>query len=219
MELYGKFTDAQLLTLLRESDQTAFNTLYLHYHKRLYFVAVSKLQDEHEATEAVQDIFISLWNNRHTFELKPGFEHYFNAAMRYQVIKRLARRQRLASRETSYDHQPQASLPEPQTEDLDQESMESLCQQLREAIDTLPPKCQLVFKMSRSAAYTNKKIAAELGITEKAVEKHITSALKILKANLGSGLAIALILHQIPSLPKHEKPQAEKNIKIFSPQR
>jgi RNA polymerase sigma factor (sigma-70 family) len=51
-------------------------------------------------------------------------------------------------------------------------------------VETLPAKCKSVFKMSREQGLSNREIASVLLISERAVEHHITKALKTLKANL-----------------------------------
>lgn len=52
------------------------------------------------------------------------------------------------------------------------------------AILVLPPACRLVFTLSRYDDLKNAEIADQLNISIKAVEKHITKALKILRENL-----------------------------------
>lgn len=215
MELYGKLNDAELAILLKASDEAAFTTLYYRYWEQIYYIALKKLGDEQQAGEAVQDIFISLWKQRESFQLKTTFEQYFGGAVKYQIIRRRAQREKQQARETAYDNDLHAHLLESQADDPGQEENHALLEQLIQAINTLPPKCQLVFKMSRSEEYTNKKIAAELGISEKAVEKHITTAMKILRANLGHNLLLALILHHIQSAPSPQKRPNEKKTEII----
>jgi RNA polymerase sigma-70 factor (ECF subfamily) len=48
---------------------------------------------------------------------------------------------------------------------------------LHRTIDELPPKCRVVFLLSREHGLTMKEIAARLGISEKTVEKHILRAM------------------------------------------
>ncbi|MBP3481905.1 MAG: sigma-70 family RNA polymerase sigma factor [Alistipes sp.] len=44
--------------------------------------------------------------------------------------------------------------------------------------DTLPPQTAKIFRMSRIEDMTNKEIAAELGIAQRTVEKHISLSIK-----------------------------------------
>lgn len=47
--------------------------------------------------------------------------------------------------------------------------------------------------MSREQEMSNKEIAAALDISEKAVEKHMTSALKVLRSRFGQFLPVILL--------------------------
>lgn len=55
---------------------------------------------------------------------------------------------------------------------------------LHDTLCSLGDKTDKVFSLSRFKGLSNREIAAELGITEKAVEYHITKALKALRAAL-----------------------------------
>ena len=60
-------------------------------------------------------------------------------------------------------------------------------------IETMPEKCQKVYKLSRYEFKKNKEIATKLGITVKMVEKHISKALLILRKGLSYYLGIILV--------------------------
>ncbi len=55
---------------------------------------------------------------------------------------------------------------------------------LEETISSIPEKQRMIFLMSRIDKCPNKEIAEFFGISVKAVEKHITTALKTLKSRL-----------------------------------
>ena len=52
---------------------------------------------------------------------------------------------------------------------------------LEASIEKLPKQCKKVFLMHKKQGYRYKEIAAELNISEKAVEKNISRALKRIK--------------------------------------
>ena len=56
---------------------------------------------------------------------------------------------------------------------------------IHEAIFSLPPKCRDVFNKSRMDNLSNKEIAEQMNISVKAVEGHISRALKQIRAYLG----------------------------------
>ena len=190
MTYYKKLTDPELANLLKAGDEAAFKEVYQTYWDKLLAVAGKRLGDVNEAEEAVQDIFLNLWKRREKFELKVNFEHYFAVAVKFEVINRLAKRSREQERNQAFAKEtPIHQLPVDIRFDL-----ETLQKQLATTINSLPPKCQLVFRMSREKKLTNKKIAENLNISEKAVEKHITHALRVLRSRFGSRFTIILLI-------------------------
>lgn len=191
---YVTLSDQELADLLRKGNETVFKIIYDRYWSKLYFVASKRLNDPDEAEEAVQDIFLDLWKNRESFRLKVNFENYLAVAVKFQIIKRRAKRLRRSVIEQQLGTEAELEHFQTQQYDWSQYDLDELQQRLNTIIDTLPPKCKLVFIMSRDDQYTNKKIADELGISEKAVEKHVTTALKVLKTKLGLSLIFILFL-------------------------
>src|SRR5690606_35595097 len=114
-----------------------------------------------EAEEVVQDIFLNLWRKREAFELKVSFENYLAVAVKFEVINRRAKRVRERALHAELESVPLAVGNDGQRFDL-----EYLQRQLEQTVNSLPRKCQLVFRLSRHDDYTNKQIAQELGVTE-----------------------------------------------------
>jgi RNA polymerase sigma-70 factor (ECF subfamily) len=65
---------------------------------------------------------------------------------------------------------------------------------IQNTLDALPEQCRKVFSMSRFEDKMNKEISELLNISVKAVESHITKALKIFRNNLKEYLQLILIL-------------------------
>lgn len=196
MITYAKLADMELAALLQAGDEAAFKVIYQKYWDKLLVVAGRRLGDIDEAEEALQDIFLNLWKRRDKFHLKVSFDHYFAVAVKFEVINRLAKRSREQQRNNAFA-QEHAAHHEILPIRFD---LATLQKQLEDTISALPPKCQLIFRMSRETDFTNKKIAERLHISEKTVEKHVTHALKLLKSRFGPLFSIAIAL--LPGL-KH----------------
>lgn len=197
MKDYSKYSDAELAVFLRSGDNTAFTEIYERYWEKLYYIAVRKIKDEAEAQESLQDIFFSLWKNRAHLELRENLENYLAVAVKFQIIQRIAKSRRRSLVVNTLAREAEQDRLRESGKDWSQHDLEVLQARLSAIIDTLPKKCKLVFNMSRSEEYTNKKIAAELGISEKAVEKHVSHALKVLRSKFGTKAMILLFLHQL----------------------
>lgn len=188
MRVSDKLTDQELAEMLNNGNEGAFEVIYKRYWHKLLAIAGRRLNDIENAEEVVQNIFLNLWKRRKTFVLTVSFENYFAVAVKFEVINQLAKQVREAKRNTEFAQSLNDSNEILLTYDL-----ELLRKQLEENINTLPDKCQLVFRMSRQADYTNKKIAQELNLSEKTVEKHITTALKVLRKRFGQHLPILFL--------------------------
>ncbi|ULT41149.1 hypothetical protein KRR40_41730 [Niabella defluvii] len=74
--------------LLRSDDERNFRLLYDRYWKDLYQKAMSRLDNSSDAEEVVQDVFVSLWNNRYSVVVDESLRAYLFTAVKYAVIKR-----------------------------------------------------------------------------------------------------------------------------------
>nr|WP_121273726.1 RNA polymerase sigma-70 factor [Pedobacter schmidteae] len=190
MRDFSKYSDQELAAFLRSGDAAAFKAIYKKYWDKLLVVAGKRLDDLHEAEEVLQDIFLNLWLRRADFQLRISFDNYFAVAVKFQIINRLAKRSRESSRNKAFAID-RVEATEPVAIQFD---LALLKQQVSETIDALPSKCQLVFKMSREQDMSNKEIAKTLEISEKTVEKHMTSALKTLRTRFGNLLPVLMLL-------------------------
>ena len=165
------YEDPVLLEALKTGDEEAFTQIYKRYWRRLYVIAYQRLGAKQLAEDVVHEVFASLWKNRQQTDIHSLYA-YLAAATRYAVLNEIARSARRAK----------PGLPEvPDTPSVDIRFLQKM---IGEEILRLPDKCRLVFKYSREAGLSNKEIARHLGISEKAVEKHITRAISHLRLQL-----------------------------------
>jgi len=176
MSRYVGMPDDELAALLKTDDQSAFAELYNRYWDKLFSVAFHRLEDEEEAQEVVQEVFLSLWKRRMTFHLRYNLATYLTVCIKYQVINRLAKKHRSRIYIKS---QLETEIGENYT-DLWLFEKE-LRLKLDNCVNQLPDKCRMVFQLSRNEGKSTKQIAKHLNIAEKTVEAHITKALTVLK--------------------------------------
>ncbi|MDB5158787.1 MAG: polymerase sigma-70 factor [Mucilaginibacter sp.] len=190
MAAYGKLSDQELTALLKEGNHAAFTEIYHRYWDKLYVVAYTRLADETEAEEAVQNIFLGLWKRRETLYLTHSLTTYLSVAVKYQVLTRLAQ----IRRERKRSDQLKINVVEGKETTHEWLSEKELKQKIERCIDELPRKCRIVFRMSREQGLSNARIAEELHIAEKTVEGHITNALSKLQNSLNIALPVLLTI-------------------------
>lgn len=65
-------TQEELLPLLRQKDEKAFQLLYDNYAKSLYSVVCQFIKDQHEAEDVLQEVFVKIWSQMHRYEPTKG---------------------------------------------------------------------------------------------------------------------------------------------------
>ena len=182
MSSISSLNEKGLLLQLAKGNEVAFTEIYNQYWGKLFTIAANKLNNLAEAEELVQDIFLDIWKRKSELQVSSNLDSYLAVAVKYKIINILAKR----------NHQQCYSLHIARTND-DSDfsteqwlSFEDLKDRLSKMVAKLPEKCQLVFKLSRDEGLSQKEIAAELNISEKTVESHISKAINTLRNGLQS---------------------------------
>jgi RNA polymerase sigma-70 factor (ECF subfamily) len=183
-------TDEQLLQLMAGDNREAFTELYNRYWDKTFAVAYHRLDDVYEAEEVVQEVFLSIWQRRASLKLTHTMATYLSVAVKYRVINHLDRQYR------KQQHLDELTVTSPETEDSTMLWLEEkeLRERLDHSISQLPEKCRIVFLLSRDENKTYAEIAAELGISQKTVETHMSKALSTLRQSLGVSLPVLFLL-------------------------
>ncbi|MBO9732544.1 MAG: sigma-70 family RNA polymerase sigma factor [Chitinophaga sp.] len=169
---YAHYGDDTLVQLMSGDDHNAFTEIYNRYWKRLYVLAYDRLRSRELAEDVVQDVLTGLWQRRGQSVIR-SLPAYLATASRYAVFTQLSKLIPVTNME---------ALPEAiQAVADDTAELHFLQQSMQEQLKQLPEKCRIVFDYSRNKGLSNREIATELNISEKAVEKHISKALQRLR--------------------------------------
>ncbi len=184
---YKNHNDQELLALLNAGDHIAFTEIFDRYWKKLLAIAFNHTKDKSDAEEIVQEVFVALWNKREQMAIK-SLDRYLATATKFTVYSSYYRkRKRTEELITNIEFVAHFSME-------DQIAARFLQEQIDGIVSRLPEKCKLVFEYSRKSGLKIPEIAAEMGISEKTAEAHLTKALKTIKGGLSetSVLLIAL---------------------------
>lgn len=182
MNPYSEIPDPELAVLLKEGDKLAFTEIYDRYFKGLYVHAFKRLKDEEEATDAVQDLFESLWSKRDELEITSKLSSYLYAAIRNKIFTLGLK----TERKTLYLQSLKEFIDKGEyLTDLQVRERE-LTAMIEKEIASLPPQMRRVFEMSRNEGLTHQQIADILGTSVHTVRDQVKKSIKILKGRLGS---------------------------------
>lgn len=168
---------------LKADDVLAYELIYNRYARVLLRHAFLKTADKVVAEELVQNLFISIWENRQKLEVVNG-QSYLFSALKFSIINHYR------SLVVQNKYEDYLKISAPVTEDTASQNFEEkeLSQQVELALNHLPEKTQAIFRLSRMEHQSNKEISSQLNISEKAVEYHITQSLKWLRQFLKKGV-------------------------------
>jgi RNA polymerase sigma-70 factor (family 1) len=181
MAEYKLYRDQELVQLMRSGDERVLIEIYERYWDRMLAVAFNRLDNQQEAEECVQDVLYNLWKLRDNFELtKMELINYLTRAIRNQSFNILERRHRERLKAADYTFGDNINHLSPERKLIIRE----LEKQIDDAINKLPPQCQLVFKLSRQQGLSNKKIAETLNLSENTVKSHLKKANRDIQGNM-----------------------------------
>ena len=174
---YSHLSPEDLQTRLNNGDKKAFDVIFELFWKRLYTYAYRIYPKEEICEDAVQEIFISLWERRKPAEIE-NLEAYLFRAVKYKMVSHL----RNLKFTNVYDDAIKEIAVDPKIEKkLEFQELEHVVQG---EIKKLAPRCRKVFILSRFEDFTNSEIANTLNISIRTVEKHISDALKHLRSSV-----------------------------------
>ncbi|MRX68357.1 RNA polymerase sigma-70 factor [Flavobacterium resistens] len=182
--------DKTLIDRLRSGDESALTELYNAFWQALFVSAYNVIKDKELCEDIIQDIFLNIWTNREKLEIHISLKGYMYACARYQVFNHLRKNKDKIHVELFDDLEKRFQYTTPETQLMHEE----LVQQLHLIVETLPEKCQAVYKLSREEQLSHKEIAERLNISTKTVENHITKALQTIRLSMGSTLGVAMVL-------------------------
>lgn len=156
-------------------DESAFNELYKLLINDLNQFAYTFLGDKEICEEITNDVFINIWTGRRVINKIVNPRVYFyvtikNACLNYlrTISSKKTRTNKLA--ETYYINfsiDPAHLLIE-----------KELHSKILNAVNDLPPRCRLIFKMVKDDGLTAREVAAILDLSNKTIFAQIAIALK-----------------------------------------
>ncbi|WP_266206172.1 RNA polymerase sigma factor [Pontibacter kalidii] len=172
--------DTDLFKLVQQDNERAFTILFDRYKVIVFRHVFKRVGAEFEASEILQNIFLSLWKNRSRINIEDSLGPYLMGAARNSVMALYASSQKELKRAHLLLEQP-AQLTYPQEEYLVAEELE---QQLRRELSKMPETMKKAFELSRYEDLTVREIAAALNLSEQTVKNNLSLALQRLRGKL-----------------------------------
>ena len=163
--------------LLLSYPAKAIQFLYEYYYTGLIRIAERLTHDRMLAEDVVQEALVNTWLNHEWLGQQRGksIQHYLIRGVRNRAITAYKKRKRNGERDYALFLLKENSKTESPEDHL---ILLEIQQHVRKIFSEFPRREKECFMLSREEEMSNKQIAESLKISEKAVERSITSARK-----------------------------------------
>ncbi len=163
-------------------DQAAYEKIFDHFYNGLFNLAYTFVKDEQASEEIVSNAFMAIWRQRERLLQIGNLKLYLYVAVKNLSIRHCSKQRALDEFDWNSLHLSAVADTSASPEDL--LISKEILGQLQRAVDSLPPKCRLIFKLVREDGLKYKEIAQLLDISVKTVEAQMTIAGKRITQSL-----------------------------------
>jgi RNA polymerase sigma-70 factor (ECF subfamily) len=158
-----------------------FEQLFHTYYEKLHYYAYTILKDSEEASDIVQTAFVKLWEKMGEIDIHDNLGGYLYRSV-HNLSLNLLRQDK--NRRKYVTAQRRDSDAWTVNDTRDKLLVSEWGTRIKEAMDSLPTQCGIIFRKSREEGKKYSEIAGELGISVKTVEVQMGKALKLLRSKL-----------------------------------
>jgi len=180
-------SDVILARRLKDNDKPAFELIFNKFSRRLYCFTLGYVHSQAESEEIVQNVFVSLWENRdmlneafplQNYLYRVTINHIYNY-FKHQSVRR---------------HYAENMVLEGSDEDQDAEQSilaNDLGEIVNKFVGDLPIRQQVIYRLSRMDGLCHSEIAQRMGLSVRSVENHIHRTLKYIREKLNEESMLA----------------------------
>jgi RNA polymerase sigma-70 factor (ECF subfamily) len=166
----------RLLTAIAlNEDKAAYKELFLLLHNRLKQFAYSILKSNEEAEELVSDLFIRIWTKKDQLTTIESPLLYFYTSTRNLAFTRISR---LKKQNTLPVEEWLVQLNSIYFDPERLMMTEEMMRQIKQAVNDLPPRCRVIFKLVKEDGLKYREVAELLHLSVKTIEAQMAIALR-----------------------------------------
>jgi RNA polymerase sigma-70 factor (ECF subfamily) len=181
---YLILADEDLISLIEAGDAEAFSTLYERHSRAVYSLAYRMMGERQAAEDLTQDAFIKVWRNAASYRAERGsVRSWVLSIVHNRGIDQL--RTHASRRRTQDKFEASASRSQP-SEAFAETWQNSQREQVREALQALPPEQLKILELAYFSGYTHLEISELLSLPLGTVKGRMRLGLKKMRDYFGS---------------------------------
>ena len=161
-----------VINVAEQDDHDSFEQIYRYFSPGLLAYVTTIVNDREAAGDLVQDLFFTIWTNRRSLSAVGNIGHYLYSSIKNNAVRYVTKRNRTVPAVNEDLERITLDTMSPERSFIAREQL----QELQAAINELPYKCRLVFRLVKEDGLKYKDVAQLLEISVKTVEAHMTLA-------------------------------------------
>jgi RNA polymerase sigma-70 factor (family 1) len=177
MEINNPFSDLNrhplLLQEVARGNEMVFEQLYGYFYRRLFHFALSMVKVKEAAEEIIEDVYIRIWRQRENITAVRSLKVYLYTAVKNSSLNYLSKKAKENITEP-FDH-----LHVEFREAADPEQLMITAEmfgKIRQAVEALPPRCKMIFKLIREDGLKYKEVSEILNISVNTIDAQMAIA-------------------------------------------
>lgn len=179
-----------LIKALKSGNATAFEQVYDLYKRPLFATALRYLKDQKLAEDALQEVFVKLWQNRKTIDEQQSLRSFLFVCLKNHVLN-VIRTEQTRIKAALLANQGKKHFSRRTESDI---ALNDLRTYLDISLRTLPARKKRIVQLSLIEGYSNQEIAATLQISENTVRSQLSQAKKVIRRFLEQTLVLLIFL-------------------------
>jgi RNA polymerase sigma-70 factor (family 1) len=161
--------------IARNDDAFAYKELFVSFYNPLLRFAITLVKSREQAEEVVSDVFMNVWEKRKRIDSISNLKVYLFIAVKNTALNYLSRQNKnLTDSVDEINTEFRSIYFDPEQLMVTAE----MVARIKDAIEALPPKCKMIFKLVKEEELKYRDVAEILSISQKTVETQLAIALK-----------------------------------------
>ena len=162
-------------------DTRAFRQIFDALFSNLTKFSFSFVHSKEAATEIVDELFVQLWIKRADIMKINDLRVYLYTATKNASLNYISKKAK------QIELEPYENLQVQMTDLVSPEQLmitKEMLQKIKEAVDSLPPRCKLIFKFVREDGLSYSEVAEILGLSIKTIDAQMVIAVSRIRGKL-----------------------------------
>ncbi|MEI6864632.1 sigma-70 family RNA polymerase sigma factor [Flavicella sp.] len=185
----NSYKNNELIDHLKKGKENAYTYLVRFYHKPLLIYALSLTNDDSNAKDIVQNVFLKTWVHRKSLNPEYSIKSFLYKTTYNEFINQYHKNRKNSILERAYTEALDEIVNDKNTE-LQKRKINIITK----GISNLPRKCKETFLLSKKEGLTNIEIAEYHKVSIRTVEWQLNKAYNLLRQRLAGQLNSILFL-------------------------